>query len=138
MSEEKHEIEMDKKNEIVTEEEIKEEVVKDKEEKNDENIMKEECAKEHEDNIKISFNDTFMGSLIDTIVMAGISLVGFFIFDNLILRLLGFRFIKEYRGTGLLIIFILVAILYPAIMESKKGNTIGKKSSKISLYKAEK
>lgn len=135
MSEENHEIINEEvENNTVTEENL--ESIEEKPQVVEEKVVENKEVKEEEK--KVPFNDSFMASLIDTIVMAGISLAGLFIFDNVILRILGYKVATQYRGTMLLVIFVIVAILYPAIMESKNGNTIGKKSSKLKVEKVEK
>lgn len=133
MSEENHEIINEEvKDNTVTEEssEVVEENLNGIEE-----VNKEEDKEEAK---KVSFGDSFMASLVDTVVMAGISLAGLLIFDAIILKLLGYKIITQYRGTILLVIFVIVAILYPAIMEYKNGSTIGKRSSKLKVEKIEK
>ncbi|WP_027625308.1 RDD family protein [Clostridium lundense] len=135
MSEENHEIINEKvENDTITEENL--ESIEEKPQIVEEKATEKENIKEEEK--KISFNDSFMASLIDTMVMAGISLAGLLILDKVILKILGYKVIDEYRGTMLLVVFVIVTLLYPAIMESKNGNTIGKKSSKLKVEKVEK
>ncbi|WP_164508989.1 RDD family protein [Clostridium rectalis] len=86
---------------------------------------------------KISFNDSFMANLIDVLMSVGISFVLYLVLDAVVLRILGYRFIKEYRGTGFLIVFSIVSILYPAISQSKNGRTIGEKYCKFTINKEE-
>ncbi|PRR78056.1 RDD family protein [Clostridium liquoris] len=113
------------------------------------NIAKEnlKAAGENSDSIEeahkketkgVSFKNSFMAILIDTIVVTGISLVGLLIFNRVILKLLGLKIVSEYKGSVLLIIFIIVSMLYTSIMESKNGNTIGKKYRDLRVEKIEK
>lgn len=131
MSEENHEI----KNEEV-ENNIAEENLEAAGENSD--SIEEDKKETKEDTKGVSFKNSFMAILIDTVVVTGSSLVGLLIFNKVILKLLGLKIVNEYRGSVLLIIFIIISILYTSIMESKKGNTIGKKYCDLKVEKVEK
>ena len=83
--------------------------------------------------IKPTFVDTFKASLIDLIVIGGISTVGVFVTDA-ILRLAGYAITQKFQMA--FIIFMVVMVLYMSIMESgKMSATIGKKVSKLIITK---
>lgn len=130
--------------EIINEEPKNEEVVNEEdttelEEPKDEEINKDEilesAASVSEDSDpsskeKKSFlSSAFKTSLIDTAVTALASFVGVYLF-NLILRLFGYQVI-DFKGVYI-IIFLIILVLYPVIMQkSKYGKTLGQKFCKI-------
>ncbi|MBC2581590.1 hypothetical protein [Clostridium sp. DJ247] len=76
-----------------------------------------------------SFKKSFKVSLIDTAVSAILSVAGVYLFD-LILRLLFGYFVVDFKGIYI-IIFLIILVIYPAIMQnSKEKQTIGEKLSK--------
>lgn len=75
-------------------------------------------------------NSALKVSLIDTAVTALTSLVGVYLFD-VILRLVFGYYVVDFKGVYI-IIFLIILVLYPAIMKkSKYGKTLGQKFSKI-------
>ena len=80
-------------------------------------------------NVKPSFVDAFKASLIDLIVIGGISAVGVFVADA-VLRLAGYFVTQKFQMS--FIIFMIVMVLYMSLMESGKTSaTIGKKASRL-------
>ena len=83
--------------------------------------------------IKPNFLDTFKASLIDLIVIGGISAVGVYVADAM-LKLAGYAITQKFQVA--FIIFMVVMVLYMSIMESgKKSTTIGKKISGLIITK---
>ncbi|MCB2297233.1 RDD family protein [Clostridium tagluense] len=83
--------------------------------------------------IKPNFIDTLKASLIDLVVIGGISAVGVFVADA-ILKLAGYSITQKFQMG--FIIFMVVMVLYMSIMESgKKSTTIGKKISGLIITK---
>ena len=83
--------------------------------------------------VKPTFIDTFKASLIDLIVIGGISTVGVFVADS-ILRLAGYAITQKFQMA--FIIFMVIMVLYMSIMESgKSSGTIGKKVSGLIITK---
>ncbi|GCD09061.1 RDD family protein [Clostridium tagluense] len=83
--------------------------------------------------IKPNFIDTLKASLIDLVVIGGISAVGVFVADA-ILKLAGYSITQKFQMG--FIIFMVVMVLYMSIMESgKKSSTIGKKISGLIITK---
>ncbi|GAA0725400.1 hypothetical protein GCM10008905_20680 [Clostridium malenominatum] len=62
----------------------------------------------------------FISNLINVAIMAAIAVIAYFIFDMIILRVLGYKFIKEYMITGVLIIYVVVTIIYPVFKKNTK------------------
>ncbi|MBK5241376.1 RDD family protein [Clostridium sp.] len=84
--------------------------------------------------IKPRFVDTLKASIIDLIVIGGISTALVFIGDS-ILRLAGFFVTQKFQMS--FIIFMVVMVLYTSIMESgKTSTTLGKKISGLIITKA--
>ncbi|MGH4121170.1 RDD family protein [Clostridium sp.] len=83
--------------------------------------------------IKPRFIDTLKASLIDLIVIGGISTALVFIADS-ILRLTGYYLTQKFQMS--FIIFMVVMVLYMSIMESGKASTtLGKKLSGLTIIK---
>ncbi|MCJ7689886.1 MAG: RDD family protein [Clostridiaceae bacterium] len=83
--------------------------------------------------IKPRFLDTLKASLIDLIVIGGISTALVFIGDS-ILRLVGYFVTQKFQMS--FIIFMVVMVLYMSIMESGKASTtLGKKLSGLTIIK---
>lgn len=75
-------------------------------------------------------------SLIDTAVVALTSLASLYLFD-LILRLLCGYYVADLKGVYI-IVFLIMLILYPIIMQNSKfKTTIGQKFSKIAVVERE-
>jgi len=82
---------------------------------------------------KPTFIDTFKASLIDLIVIGGISTIGVFVADT-VLRLAGYAITQKFQMS--FIIFMVVMLLYMSIMESgKTSGTLGKKVSGLIITK---
>lgn len=62
----------------------------------------------------------FISNLINVAIMAAIAVIAYFIFDMIILRVLGYKFIKEYMITGVLIMYVVVTIIYPVFKKNTK------------------
>lgn len=89
--------------------------------------------KKIEKSIKPRFLDTFKASILDLIVIGGISTALVFIGDS-ILRLTGYYINQKFQMS--FIIFMVVMVLYMSIMESGKlSTTLGKKLSGLSIIK---
>lgn len=86
------------------------------------------------DNSKISFKDAFAAAIIDLVVTAAASVVGLFLIDAILRFTAGF-YIKD-KVSFSVIIFVIVSLLYTSIMESSKGETIGKRSLKLKVTRA--
>lgn len=86
------------------------------------------------DNSKISFKDTFSAAIVDLAVTAAGSVVGLFLIDAILRVTAGF-YIKE-KVSFSVIIFVIVSLLYTSIMESSKGETIGKRLLKLKINRA--
>jgi hypothetical protein len=83
--------------------------------------------------IKHTFLDTFKASLIDLVVIGGISTIGVFVADS-VLRLAGYAITQKFQMS--FVIFMIVMVLYMSIMESgKMSATLGKKVSGIIITK---
>ena len=83
--------------------------------------------------IKPNFLDTFKASLIDLVVIGGISAAAVFVADAM-LKLAGYAISEKFQMA--FIIFMVVMVLYMSIMESgKKSSTIGKKISGLIITK---
>lgn len=79
--------------------------------------------------VKPTFVDSFKASLIDLIVIGGISAVGVFVVDA-VLRFSGYFITEKFQMS--FIIFMIVMVLYMSLMESGKNSaTIGKKVSRL-------
>ena len=86
-----------------------------------------------EKSIKPRFVDTFKASILDLIVIGGISAAVVFIGDS-ILRLAGYFINQKFQMS--FIIFMVVMVLYMSIMESGKASTtLGKKLSGLTIIK---
>lgn len=95
-----------------------------------EETTQSEITVEKSETKKISFGRRLKATIIDQIVIGAISFIGMLLFD-LILRLTGGLYVSDKLGIYL-IIYVIVNLLYPAIIESSKfGNTIGNKLSNI-------
>ena len=82
---------------------------------------------------KPNFIDTFKASLIDLIVIGGISTIGVFGADAL-LRLTGYGITQKFQMA--FIIYMVVMVLYMSIMESGKTSaTLGKKIAGLIIKK---
>ena len=82
---------------------------------------------------KPNFIDTFKASLVDLVVIGGISTVGVYIADALF-RMAGYAITQKFQVA--FIIFMVVMVFYMSIMESgKKSATIGKKVSGLIIKK---
>ena len=100
-------------------------------------IASEECPSfenSNEDKVrKPNFIDTFKASLIDLIVIGGISTIGVFGADAL-LRLTGYGITQKFQMA--FIIYMVVMVLYMSIMESGKTSaTLGKKIAGLIITK---
>ena len=100
-------------------------------------IASEECPSfenSNEDKVrKPNFIDTFKASLIDLIVIGGISTIGVFGADAL-LRLTGYGITQKFQMA--FIIYMVVMVLYMSIMESGKTSaTLGKKIAGLIIKK---
>lgn len=129
-----------KNEEVVNEEIVNKEDTIELEESKDEETNKDEIS---EDAALVSegsdtpskerksfLNSALKVSLIDTAVTALTSLVGVYLFD-VILRLVFGYYVVDFKGVYI-IIFLIILVLYPAIMQkSKYGKTLGQKFSKI-------
>lgn len=129
-----------KNEEVVSEEIVNKEDTIELEEPKDEETNKDEIS---EDVALVSegsdtpsrerksfLNSALKVSLIDTAVTALTSLVGVYLFD-VILRLVFGYYVVDFKGVYI-IIFLIILVLYPAIMQkSKYGKTLGQKFSKI-------
>lgn len=74
---------------------------------------------------KPNFLDTFKASLIDLVIIGGISTVGVYVADALF-RMAGYAITQKFQVA--FIIFMVVMVFYMSIMDSgKKSATIGKK-----------
>ena len=96
-----------------------------------------QCCASKESNgnkaIKPTFVDTFKASIIDLIIIGGISIVGVFVVDA-ILRLSGYFITQKFQMS--FVIFMVVMVLYMSIMESgKTSTTIGKKIAGLIITK---
>jgi hypothetical protein len=92
-----------------------------------------ECLCEASKTIKPSFIDTLKASLVDLIVIGGISAALVFLGDA-ILRLSGYFVTQKFEMS--FIIFMIVMVLYMSIMESgKNSTTLGKKISGLIITK---
>lgn len=116
------------------EETVEVEEIKDEDVKKDEILEGETLVLKDSDTAikeKKSFlNGTFKVSLIDTAVTAVTSLAGIYLFD-LILRLVFGYYVVDFKGVYI-IIFLIILVLYPVIMQKTKyGKTLGQKFSKI-------
>jgi hypothetical protein len=75
-------------------------------------------------------------SLIDTAVTALVSLLGVYLFDE-ILRLLFGYYVVDFKGVYI-ILFLIILVFYPVIMQrSKDGKTLGNKFSKMQMKERE-
>lgn len=86
-------------------------------------------------NNKVSFKDAFSSISVDILITAALSVVGIILFD-VILRVAAGYYVKE-KASVFLIIYLIMTLLYTSIMESSKGNTIGKRLAKLKLTKME-
>lgn len=83
----------------------------------------------------ISFKEIFKTTIIDLLVMLGISAFSTVILD-FILRIFGY-FIAEKIQT-ILVLYLITYIIYNVVMTLKKnGMTFGQKASKLKLVKSE-
>jgi len=83
--------------------------------------------------IKPTFMNTFTASLVDLIVIGGVSAVLVFA-ANAVLKLTGYAITEKFQMS--FIIFMVVMVLYMSIMESGKTSaTIGKKVSGLIITK---
>jgi uncharacterized RDD family membrane protein YckC len=86
-----------------------------------------------EKSIKPRFVDTLKASVLDLIVIGGISTALVFIGD-FILRLAGYFINQKFQMS--FIVFMVVMVLYMSIMESGKASTtLGKKLSGLTIIK---
>ena len=82
---------------------------------------------------KPNFMDTFKASIIDLVIIGGISAIGVYVADA-VLRMAGYAITQKFQMT--FIIFMVVMVLYMSIMEcGKKSATIGKKISGLTITK---
>ncbi|WP_454053663.1 RDD family protein [Clostridium sp. Marseille-Q7071] len=83
----------------------------------------------------ISFKEIFKTTIIDLLVMLGISAFSTVILD-FVLRLFGY-FVAEKIQT-ILVLYLITYIIYNVVMTLKKnGMTFGQKASKLKLVKSE-
>ncbi|WP_291636455.1 hypothetical protein [Clostridium sp.] len=83
--------------------------------------------------IKPNFLDTLKASIIDLVVIGGISTVGVYGADA-VLKVAGYAITQKFQMS--FIIFMVVMVLYMSIMESgKNSTTIGKKISGLIITK---
>ncbi|KOA21182.1 RDD family protein [Clostridium homopropionicum DSM 5847] len=94
----------------------------------------EEIEAVEKDSTKINLKDTFTSSIVDLAVTAAATVVGLFLIDA-ILRVTAGYYIKE-KVSFSVIIFVIVSLLYTSIMESSKGETIGKRLLKLKVTRA--
>lgn len=83
----------------------------------------EKCCGEGKKN---SFLKNLGAVIVDQVIIAAISMLLVLIFNG-ILYAFGAFILKEYYGTFLLVAYIIVSILYTAIMDTTAGRTFGKK-----------
>lgn len=100
-------------------------------------VASEECPSFENSNEymvrKPNFIDTLKASLIDLVVIGGISTIGVFAADT-ILRLTGYGITQKFQMT--FIVFMIVMVLYMSLMESGKTSaTLGKKISGLFITK---
>jgi uncharacterized RDD family membrane protein YckC len=82
---------------------------------------------------KPTLMDTFKASIIDLVIIGGISTIGVYVADA-VLRMAGYAITQKFQMT--FIIFMVVMVLYMSIMEcGKKSATIGKKISGLTITK---
>jgi uncharacterized RDD family membrane protein YckC len=82
---------------------------------------------------KPNFIDAFKASLIDLVVIGGISTIGVFGADAL-LRLTGYGIIQKFQMA--FIVYMVVMVLYMSFMESGKNSaTLGKKIAGLIITK---
>lgn len=62
----------------------------------------------------------FVSNLINVAIMLVIAIIGYLVFDMVILRVLGYKFIKAYMGTGILVAYVLVTAIYPVFKKNTK------------------
>lgn len=122
---------MTEENKTNTEEEtMNEDVVCTEECKCEEAVTDEKVAEKKPSDKKegSKFLNTLGGSLLDQIVSICASLVVFFLANNVVLKISGFRVKSEYKIAVFLIIYMVVNIFYKSICESTKlKSTVGKK-----------
>lgn len=106
-----------------------------KEIKKEEIIEVENKGAEEVDNKKISFKDAFSSICVDALITGALSVVGIILLD-VILRVTVGYYVKE-KASMFLIIYIIMTILYTSIMESSKGNTVGRRLAKLKVTKME-
>lgn len=138
---------IDEKQQVVEEnlpeansEEQEEKLSVDKIEEKEENLSVDSIVEEEELTMKVTkpkrgFSNFLKASLIDTLFIFVVSLITLFVFDLILRTALGFYVVDLI---SMLVIFIFViAIIYPAIMHSKKGMTLGQKFSKLKIAKVD-
>ncbi|WML35556.1 hypothetical protein [Clostridium sp. OS1-26] len=119
---------VDKEDTVELEESKDEETNKD--EKSESTALVSEGSDTPSKERKSFLNSSLKVSLIDTAVTALTSLVGVYLFD-VILRLIFGYYVADFKGVYI-IIFLIILVLYPVIMQkSKCGKTLGQKFSKI-------
>ncbi len=111
-----------------------EEVEEDKKEESEVAVIEEKkiAVNENKESHKSFISNTLKANIIDTAISAVAALAGVYIFD-FILRIIFGYYIVDYKG-AYIILFLLVLILYPLIMEhTKYKRTLGQKLSKIEV-----
>ena len=101
-----------------------------------EKLCEEECQLEGAGKIinKITFFKSLEAIVLDQLIIFILSAVCILLL-SLILNVIGFYILSSYYIAFLLIAYVFVSILYPAIMEACIGNTLGRIICKLKIVK---
>ncbi|MFD3157228.1 hypothetical protein ACFIJ5_10270 [Haloimpatiens sp. FM7330] len=87
-----------------------------------------QCEKTSQNKGKNTFLNLLGVSLIDQAIAICVSLVGFLLINNVILKASGYEVRSEYKALFFLIIYIIVNVFYRSVCESSKlKTTVGRK-----------